>query len=104
MNRMPKKGSILNRLTVELMDTFIHVNQVCSAPFSLIHRSTTFTTESSQMQNENKRTFSIPTVILRQTQVSNVQYYNYHLDECLNDRYVIKSSIGKVVIKCAFNV
>ena len=70
----------------------------------LIHRSTTFTTASSRTRNENRRTFSVLYVIPRQTQVSNVQYYSYHLDECLNDRYTIKSSIGKVVVELACDV
>lgn len=56
------------------------------------------------MRSESKRAFSHSLMIHRQTQVSNVQYYNYHLDECLNDRYTIKSSIGKVVIVYALNV
>jgi len=56
------------------------------------------------MRSENKRTSSHTPVIPRQTQVSNVQYYNYHLGECLNDRYTIKSSIGKVAIVHALHM
>lgn len=32
----------------------------------------------------------------RQNQNSNTAYYNYHMNECLNGKYYIKSSIGKV--------
>lgn len=32
----------------------------------------------------------------RQSEVANSAYYEYHTDECLNNRYYIKSSIGKV--------
>ena len=32
----------------------------------------------------------------RQSEVAHSAYYEYHTDECLNNRYYIKSSIGKV--------
>lgn len=37
-------------------------------------------------------------IICRQTEVLSNAYYDYHAGERLNNRYVIKSSIGKVCL------
>ena len=71
---MPTKGSILHNLTTGLMDTFIHINQEY-----YFH---------NRIQSNAKRKQA-------QSEVAHSAYYEYHTDECLNNRYYIKSSIGK---------
>ncbi len=64
----------------------------------IICRSITTTIVYNPMWRGNKCKESPCVLSRRENQKSNTAYYNYHMNECLNGRYSIKSSIGKVSI------
>ena len=71
---MRRHNSIVSQVTVGLMETFIKINQEY-----YFHNRIQSNVRRKQAQSE----------------ISNTEYYRYSINEILNDRYIIKSSIGK---------
>ena len=98
---MRTHDSVVNQATVGLMDTFLKINRVCFLHWPY-PKEYYFRNRIQSNVRRKQAYWKYLDFIRSQSELSNSQYYRYSIDELLNDRYVVKSSIGKVFILFRF--
>ena len=94
---MRSHDSVVNQATVGLMDTFLKINRVRLMRWPYF-KEYYFRNRIQSNVRRKQAYWRCLDFNRSKSDLSNSQYYRYSIDELLNDRYVVKSSIGKVFV------